>query len=1081
MAQQGISTRELNIGGAAGRQVAQLNQQTGPDHSASNKQLRFIEQLTNIGDPLIKKMRQEEIQEAKIKDASDKKAKDEEAARLRVAAHKQLLATQGQDYKDAHSKTVNTRPDGQGGDKKVFAPKNPDVLNPIYKKEYELAFTTRKVEKFQKNLDLGAEKDIDEIYTVWEKLYKVPGSEFEGIPFEHVALTALTDRKDAYYAQHLQHLPHLGEVISQDKYKINYTAHEKAIAKKSQEFIDGERLKYLDDATHDFYVDRKYPKEKTKNGKTISAASDLFNQAEALQGKVITDKGMQGFYTKKEIHGAFIKQYSEQIFLAKSPDDPIFESINAIFDSPDAYRLLGLDPNDKNGTGSQYAALKDKAYKKYLDLKQKADKETEDADKEVETKHTQYINSMYIDSEVLRRAESLDLDELESLQRKYRDKSQYNKGKSELVDDIGDNIDLLVGFTTDSTKKVGRQPLTKIERTEVNIYKDNIIKIKDLVDLKLEAIKLENNNEILAREKNAKFKIIDAHEENLKAIVSAKKDKVSLQEQESTSHRDTLVLNEKENIKGKKSTELKEGLNKYKEGIKADKKLTDGHKAELITARETEIESREQIENDESDVTYTTKFNELARTFNPNKIKKSDITKLEKILPKIKNGALKSRLEDKITDIAKGVFSQEELEDEANDRKAANKHFSKLNKELNLIREMDPAKGQQALETLQITLEKNKDDPSKISSFVEEFLTATRNDPAKRDWRDMLSTVHGELETKKKAEQIKADQETWQNAANNSETDREAKQGEGQKAYKTLKTKYTIENYNAAEKAIFAKIFMQQADGSNPIEVFVFPEERRLALWEKIRNEKTANSGQVPTIKELDPKIYTKFQNDIDLIEDLTSPVQKEAEIKLQLKSLQKAYETYTLPQTIYKDLYDELKKKNPKGPTIVDPRINGLKILKSKFQGNWSKFDDPEEFLAKGGREGPNLYSQARKAFEDWHTAWVTGTLTEEESKGVRPYKSLNEREQLAEASKYVDRILDYESGNGVMDKETWQKQMEIYDNSWNDAWKKQSGSNVEPASAEDNSISNVQQQDNTSTWKVFGIEVVSNAKKYE
>ena len=1026
MAQQATSTRELQIGGAANRQAPQRNPQGSPDYAESKRQMEFADRLVNLTSKVGSALGKHEKVDEEIRRANEAKFKDAEETRLRVEAKRRLLAEQGADYKTAHFKDVG--PAGQYSEQKDLS--NPDVANEIYKKEYELAFTTRKVNKFQKSLDNGAEADIKAIHVVWENLQKNedPDNLVRGMSFDQFATEALSEQKDHHYATFLESLPHLGEVI--DKKDINYNAHEDQIAKTEQGIRDKFRLQTLNDAVNDHYEIKKYPGERTISGKKISAASDLLNQAESLRGSQVTEDGrIRGLYSKKEVHGAFIKQYSEKIFLAKSPDDPIFESLNAIFNSDDAHKILELDPNDPKGIGKQYADLRAEADARYLKLtKEKDTKDTASAKATVD-QHTQVIKTMHSKAEVMLTKDTLNEDDLAVLVATWENTASWEKGKPEYIDDIAKNIKALKG--KEGTKI--RSPLTDSEKVSVQKFKENILKAEDREDIQvLKGVLLASTN-LSSREINEKLIIVDAHEKRLEAADKAKKEKIDLFEQESTRHADSLKGTQKKAIKGKSSTELTEGLEDYKKKINADSKLTEGKKNELIESREAEIASREQTENDASDVAETTKFNELLADFDPKKITKENIGSLEKILPKIKNGKLKKELENKIIEASKGIFDQEELKQTALNRKAANKAFNKFEKELNLIREMDSEKGQKALQTLQDTLEQNAEFPTKITPFVEAFQTAVANDPAKRDYRNMIATLHGELQKKKTQEQKDAEQEGWENDANASKDTKEAAEKVGQDAVFLLDTEYSQANYDDAYNKIFAKVDMAQANGSNPISEFVFPEERRMSLLRSIRDNKTKNSGQVPSNKELDPKLYTEFQNDINAIEGLATGNLKEAAIKSQMIKLQKAYHDFTLPQQTYEDLHTELQGMNPKGPTIVAPRISGLKTINSKFQGSWSKFDDPEEFLAKGGKEGPQLYEDARSAFEKWHTAWVNGEVKE----GVLPYGDLDESGKLEEASKYADRILDYEEG-GVMGN-GWKTRMETYSNNWDAAMNKQ------------------------------------------
>ena len=1055
MAQQATSTRELQIGGAANRQVAQLNQQSSPDYQASNRQMAFADKLTNFGGSLGKAMRKDELDAEEIRKANEAKFKDAEESRLRVAAKVQILANKGADYKTAHFKAVG--PAGQYSEQKDLS--NPDVANAFYKKEYELAYTTKKVNKFQRILDSKAEADIKAMHVVWENLQTVKGSPVRGIAFDQFATEAFSEQKDNYFINFLQHLPHLGEVI--DKKAINYTAHEDQIAKTEQRIRDKFRLNTLDDLVNDHYELQRYPGERTISGKKISAASDLLNQADSLRGNVATEDGrIRGLYTKKEIHGAFIKQYSEKIFLAKSPDDQIFESLNAIFNSDDAYKILQLDPNDLKGIGTQYAALREKANTKYIKLTTAKDKEDTATATAIVDQQTQTINSMHAKSEVMRSSKIVDKDALEVLEATWENSALWEKGKQTWVKDTRKNINFLKGISQDKSK-LSSSPLSSEENESVEKFKKEILKAKDGDDIRISKEVLLISN-LTDREKNAKLKIINAHEQRLEAAAKARKAEADLFEKESTKLADSLKGTHKKDIKGKSSTELTEGLDAFKKKINADPKLTPGKKNELIDFREAEIESRKQTENDASDVAETTKFNALVTGYNLKKITKENITALEKIAAKAKNGKLKKALEERISLISQEIFTQEELTQIELNRKVANKAFNKFEKTLNLIREMDPVKGQGTLETLQITLEGS-----------EEFLTVVNNDPAKRNYLNMISNLHGELEKKKTEEQKVADQLEWKNAAGRSKEEKESAERVGQDAVILLDTEYSEDNYKDAHEKIFARIDMNQPDGSDPISKHVFPEERRISLLRDIDANKTHNSGKVPSKKDLDPKLYTKFQNDIEAIEDLATGNLKESTIKKLMGTLQESYEGYNLPTETYKDLRTELKGMNPKGPTIIAPRIGGLKIIRSQFQGSWGKFDDSSEFLSKGGKTGKDLAAKAELAFEKWHTGWVNGEVKDD----VKAYKELDESGKLEEASKYAARIVDWKD-TGVM-PQPWKTQMEIYSNNWDHYMnKKEEEEHGDTPVAKTGTGTGTGTGNDTSVLSLFTINVNTNSK---
>ena len=74
-------------------------------------------------------------------------------------------------------------------------------------------------------------------------------------------------------------------------------------------------------------------------------------------------------YEQHEVHGEIYNELEDQVTLAKSTDDRIFKTINEIFGSEDAHRLLELG----KGIGDNYATLKDKAHTKFIALKKAED------------------------------------------------------------------------------------------------------------------------------------------------------------------------------------------------------------------------------------------------------------------------------------------------------------------------------------------------------------------------------------------------------------------------------------------------------------------------------------------------------------------------------------------------------------------------------------------------------------------------------------------------------------------------------------------------------------------------------------
>ena len=117
----------------------------------------------------------EEDRQNQIQDDIDQKRADEEQTRLRIEAERKLLESGGESYEIAHGTEVVSK-DGEtitglstgappvgGKDAKgnlIPNKSNADVVNPVYKKEYELAYTRRKVDKFQNSLNNRAEAEV---------------------------------------------------------------------------------------------------------------------------------------------------------------------------------------------------------------------------------------------------------------------------------------------------------------------------------------------------------------------------------------------------------------------------------------------------------------------------------------------------------------------------------------------------------------------------------------------------------------------------------------------------------------------------------------------------------------------------------------------------------------------------------------------------------------------------------------------------------------------------------------------------------------------------------------------------------
>ena len=1070
MARQG-----LNISGAAQRRSVPQLHQGGPDHSRSQQLQSFADNVSTLTDKGIRayqmqKAKQEK--EDKLAEELEIKRADEERSRLKIEANRRLLESGGQDYKTAHG--ISELDSGAPPDPdltKFNVKGNPDIMNPVYREEYEKAFTGRKVEKFQKKLDAGADKRVSEMRKVWEKGYYDEKSGWQGTPFDKWAATALTEQKNKNYADSLGHLPHIGEFAD----KINYNSYELAIAKETQAHRAEVKGKLLTDGVQSWYEDRKLPTTKTKSGKTISAATDLLRQVDQLRGKQLTEHGEErGIFTKKEVHGAFIKEFSDKIFLAKSSDDPIFDSIEAVFNSPDAHKILDLDPNDPNGTGKQYANLRDAANKRIIELEREEKSKSDTETQNIKDKHTETVKSMHAQAQILRTQGTLDLDDLEALKTLYKDRESWQKGDLGLIDDIGDVIIQLEGM--DPTKAT-RQQLTEDEQNKVNVFVEEISNIDDPIELQ------DKKREILGmfggmngREFNAKIKALEGYEKTLTKKLELKKAQDVIEKNISTQETAKLQTSARVSTKEKSSTELRDGFDDYQKKILAredleavDKERLLGEREALILTKEDTEEKDQQDKDNLHDSAQQDKFFEADQAFDP---ETGNVQNLQKIVGKIKNPSLRKELGRIVTERANGVLSAEQAREKLNkikiDRKAANKRMSGLTKELGVIKEMDSTKGQTALLDLE---RKYKED--------EDFQTIMGNDPANRSYLDEIAKIHNILEAKKSPEQKEAELEERTKFVEESKLEHAKLEENAIKAVRLLKTDYTPENVKAAEDAISMKYDKFQLEGADSVNTFVFDEGRRDALRGEIDDLKVKNSDKVPDSKDLDPKKYVKYETEIEKIATLDTDKKIKDEIARIKIKLREDYQAYGLPTQAYDDLTGMLKAIDPKDPTTVDPRIDGLKTISSYFKGRWGKFDDPSEFLDKGGREGNQLYDQARSTFEGWYTAET-----------AKPEWTAKTKSQKQEAvQEYVDRIFNEEAEKRVMGPK-WNSSFKTYDNNWDAFWdskNKNTDTNLPPIATEKgkegdttNIVNAGPNQSYNSIYEFFGFEVAKHTKQY-
>ena len=912
---------------------------------------------------------------------------------------------------------------------------DPDVMNPIYQKEYERAYTGRKVEKFQTNLDARSEKEVGEIYAVWKQGFRKEGHPANGVPFEYFASEALSRRKDDIFANELSHLPHLGEFAD----KISFKSYTDNIAKFDQEFRDETKRKFLNSEVNDhlesFAPEGRtgLPRPQTEGGKEISAASDLLNKAEGLMGKQVTEDGqLRGIYSKNEVHGAFLKEFNDRITLADDPNDPIFESLDTIFDSPDAHKLLNLDPNNPKGIGKQYEDIKAQAESKFISLSNKKDSTDKAKDKQITEEHTEVVQNLYARASSLKlKAEdgNLDTSELEVLKAIIADEDSYSKGKLEFLDDSVKIISELSGPDIKSSST----PLTKTEATAVQEFTESVLSQVDNLEELADLRKATLHGEDTSRPKMAKIKALDAHKKALEDRNAGRKIKRDIFKEKSTEQMSSLQTNyktEASNIRkierskdGKRSGALKKflgSIDKRKKTIRNRVDLSAADKLTAIASLEAEAKDLEQEENTYLDGQQTESFYNYLQDpnkFNSEKITDKNRTELQKKINKIKDPSLQKTLNSKLTEITDNKHSQDSIKEEFKNLKVADKALSIFGKELNGIKALDSEAGLAELKKLQENYEGD-----------ETFLTKLSKDPSKRNFLDDIVKAEQYLLAKIPEEKKEALRKEAVEGVEKSKEERTGKQNGAMEKILALEKEYNIKNYNAAFSAITAEIDMNQLEGP-PIKDNIYAEERRTALIDRINDIKTKSSGRVPTIgsKEFDPTIYTKYEEKIAFLQSLEGqPLIDEVEsVKLELKE---EYHGFKVPQQIYEDFSNELDSSIPGSPVTLSPVVHGRKTVRSAFLGKFDKYDDSSEFQLLGGKEGADLYEKIRAVYE----RKVTAATKKEDWKALTAEEKLEKTELIA--SNLLNTKLTVEEG-GM--ESGWQGRMEIYSAKWEEAQK--------------------------------------------
>ena len=746
----------------------------------------------------------------------------------------------------------------------------------------------------------------------------------------------------------------------------------------------------------------------------------------------MTEEGqLRGIYSKNEVHGAFLKEFNNRLLLANDPNDPIFTALGDIFDSPDAHRLLELDPNNPNGIGTQYGNLKEEYDKRYNQATTARESRNSALEKQEKEEHTQYINGSYsaaLNLKTQAAKGNLDESQIAVLERKLADTKEYDKGDQQFLDDTHD---ILIELRNPNIKTTV-VPLTKEENQVLQKFIANLdTSIETLEDLGIEETKILSGNDN-SRVQMAKLKALDVQKEALETrnagkdrrFQGIKDESKNLTESKKNEYKglsDAIKNTErtKDGARKKKFQEFKDSVKSRKEAIDNNPKLTPEDRVNAKDALDAEIQSLQEEEDNFFDSQQSKSFYEYVQDpekFNIENITEANVKALQKKIGKINDDTLRETLSKKITDIRNGRSTQEELKQDLANLKSFDKRWSKLGSALNDIKGLSTEDGLIQLRGLQGFYEQNT-----------EFLEAAKLDPSKRNFLDEIVKTEKYLQDKLPQEEKERLEFLRDEEIRTSEEDRNTKQTSAQTAIKDFEEGKKGATYEKAMAAIKATYDHIDEDSGLPTELNVFPDERRLALLDRLDDSKTKASGQVPTIgsPEFDPALYIDFEDQIKTLEGKEGTTLKKA-IKDIEDNLRLEYNNYKVPQQIYEDFQEELKSKIPGSPVTISPVVHGRKTIRSAFLGKFDKFDDNEEFLKLGGRTATTLYDQVRKVYERKVTELVESP----------EFSNLTAVQKLEKAESVAGKLLDSElnKDDGGMDKE-WRNEYRKYKLKYDDA----------------------------------------------
>jgi cytochrome c556 len=249
--------------------------------------------------------------------------------------------------------------------KGVMSPNFIENETPAFKEGYKTEIYSSKIDDDNEYIKALAPNLADKIYARWSSASKEKANKGEQyIPLAEYASVFIQKEKEGLM-QGYQNDPVAWKVFSEKG--LDFGPLQDALAKHMGEEADTRRKTVLSQR-----VQRIHKNNHKTYGDYESAASNVRLEIDGIS-----------FYTNAEEQNAFLEDKENQLKIATSPDDPVFQSLDFVFNSQPSDGI-GFKLSQSQSTNSNYKTVSQRFYKLVENLrikKEKLEKEQEDNNK----------------------------------------------------------------------------------------------------------------------------------------------------------------------------------------------------------------------------------------------------------------------------------------------------------------------------------------------------------------------------------------------------------------------------------------------------------------------------------------------------------------------------------------------------------------------------------------------------------------------------------------------------------------------------------------------------------------------------